>query len=199
MSFLTELKREKDVLVGNIINSYSQASLQHIADGEAWYPTAKSFVEEIGRYYHRPIDESAAIVATLSPRMTWSANLNVAVKFYEIVTKSKPRVNVGLGLQSRKAYNIFDTGQIDKYLTGVKVQSFYNSILGDKNDPVIDTWAIRVLLSVPTFSKTIKPNIYRFAQQCYVSAAEILNSYPSSVQAVTWTFFREYHGKKRSM
>lgn len=175
-------------LQSNILHYYNLAGKEEINAGLSWYKTANEICQEIGKFYHEPVEHVAGIMAALSPRVKWKVNIRFTGYFFHIVKNGKERINLGFSKNSLRAYNMYDTKSFVP--TTIKTYDFYKSILGDSDSAVVDIWAMRVALNQPKFQKTFKPDHYKIVQRAYIDAAKHTDLLPSELQAITWTVIR---------
>ncbi len=62
----------------NLTKLYREASASDIAQGLAWYPTARGIVADWSAHYGYSIQTIACVVAALSPQCEWKRNLIAA-------------------------------------------------------------------------------------------------------------------------
>jgi hypothetical protein len=177
------------IYVGNIINIWNQATEDQIVRGRAWYRTAHDLAELISG---GDVIMGAGVLAALSPQTEWSQNVRRAADAF---TDGRPSRHLGDAL--RKAQRIMN-GE-DPLLVlprDSKTWSFYRCIV-DPNDHdavVIDRHAHDVAAG-DTYGSRDRglSNRSRYASVAlaYARAASILGESPSTVQAVTWTVWRE--------
>lgn len=161
-----------------IIAAYTEASAEVRAAGASWYPAAAAECRDM-----LPADpeRAAAIVAALSPRLSWRANLLAA---RAVVRGETPRgvlrANVG------KAQRIAAGADPDVVLGGPKVRAFYRALVGDRDAVVVDVWAARVAgVAAPDTERR-----YHRAAASYRIAARTLGVPVAHVQAATWIHAR---------
>ncbi len=107
--------------------AFLQANLQEKAMGFHWYLDSHNYLEEMAKFFKKPLPLVCGIVAVLSPGMSWSANVNLA---YQLI---KGKGSVGhmqtkpscYGLNLKKAQRMLKTGKVFPYLHGPKVEQFY--------------------------------------------------------------------------
>lgn len=181
--------------------------------GGAWYLEAYRIAVRLADTYGFTTAQAAAVLAAVSPRMSWPRNQLVA----ERVLRETRRHNGLSDLDCAKAIGgalvtisllpavKIARGQlIDSTLTGVKRRSFYNNILYPftSDDVTVDTWMQRVPMHATT-GMTLKDSL-RFlggrakstngAGAGYVAIADAVRVVasqmgvtPSTIQAAYWT------------
>ena len=156
----------------NIAAWRATASAEDIDRGRDWYPMARSVARQLAARYGVGIDTAAGVIAALSPRCSWSANMAAA----EAVLREHadgvtlPPLPGVYGGNIRKARNIAAAGdnyprcngtRVGKrgglvqcagrahsgpaadYLHGPKVTEFAATIGGKRDGRVVDVWATR--------------------------------------------------------
>jgi len=154
------------------------------------------------------VDRAAAVIAVLSPQETWTRNVELAREAYRLARGawSVTALAAGLGTlgaSARKAARLLLTSEpTDEIVGGPKVTAFWHTI-ADPLDPfavVVDRHAFDVAVGRVTDDETRQRGLSgkRYEQACdvYRRAAAILSKEgtpvsPATVQAVTWTVWRE--------
>lgn len=188
MNLTEKITENFDACVGNVLGYYEQATAKNIEDGLNWYPKAYNICEEIANFYSRPVEEVANVVAIMSPRNRWRVNIDYAIRIYDNAKLRRKPLNLGVAFATPKAHDLIYRGV--NRISGPKVISFRNCILGSKSDVCVDTWALRVVYNEPEFKKTFKLGTYKAAQSVYRAAAEMLPVTPVQLQAITWCVIR---------
>jgi hypothetical protein len=194
--------------VRNIISVYRQAFDHEVEAGTRWYKEAREFCEQLADKSNGKVHWTtvAAIVAVLSPGVTWDRNkLDAEDLILKYLTKGKkvnPYRYATYPVNVSKAEDIYATDpayesyyNIIKGKAGFKTASFFTNILGDLSVVTVDRHAYKVANNiyeggaVPMHAKR-----YRDTASAYVKAAEILDIPPAIVQAVTWVTYRRLSG-----
>lgn len=121
---------------------WSEITPEAIAEGERWYPNARSLVFEWSMEYGMAEEAVAGVVAALSQRCHWRTNLERARAVLD--GEDFPG---GLGRAAAKAVAIRDGADPETTLghKAWKVKAFYHALLGDDDAAVIDTWMLTAL------------------------------------------------------
>lgn len=133
-------------------------------------------------------ERAAAIIALLSPRLAWRANMAAATAII-----GGGRTTLGLGAQRAKAYRMMAGGKVTWQRMGrqrVKVWSFFRAIMGDPDAVTLDVWAVRAL-GVPISSGWLdSEGTYDMMAEAYREAARRLGIGAAECQAITWVVVR---------
>lgn len=168
----------------SILRYYAQATPVEMAEGSAWYPTAHTFAVGLAERYSLTLQQSAGIVAALSPQVSWGLNQRLAVLL--CATGTAP----GLGKNVRKAATILNGQPSDETLGGPKVRSFYANITHPLGSAVtVDRHAIALANDHPISAKPGRaPTLaeYHVTADAYRRAAKRVGRPVAEVQAVTW-------------
>jgi hypothetical protein len=187
----------------NVTAAYRLASVDDRVEGRSWYATARAVAESLD-----PEDPSraAAVIAVLSPRLSWRKNIEAARDAY---AGRAPRV---IGANARKAELILAGADPEDVVSGPKTRAFWRTI-ADPSDPravVVDRHAVSVAvgrnLDDAERGRLLgKVGAYDAVADAYRRAARILSREygtqlsPAEVQATTWLYWRReraaaFHG-----
>jgi hypothetical protein len=218
----------------NVTRVFRQANADDRAAGRDWYGAAHDLAATLadafearetwadGEESYTPdaLSRAAAVIAVLSPRLSWPRNVQVAWQAYETFHQcraSREQFVAALPVLNRNAGKAWDilSGTIlpDDALTGPKTRAFWQTIADPYNAlaVVVDRHAIDVALGQVTNDvirgKALgRKGAYDALATCYRRAARIISLElgehwtPAAVQAVTWTYWRRtraaaYHGE----
>lgn len=183
----------------NILRVYYSASAAEVAEGLAWYDSARQFCEQLAVRYACSLKVAAGIVATLSPGASWEKNQSDAELVCAAFEKNTwvgsayfPKVGTYGDANRVKCQKIWQT---ESEPTGQKVNAFYRCILGDYETVCVDRHAVSAMLMEPQELK-LKEAGYQRAQAHYVAAAFQVRQHitPAQLQAVVWVVWRERSG-----
>ena len=192
--------------VRNIKAIYELASAAEIAEGMAWYGTAKSIATLIAGQYGIPANQAIGVLAALSPRNKWTRNVidcEQLIGAYVAAGSEQARLvkTCTFGANKAKAIKILESGletlptALD-ILSGPKLREFASCIAG-LDECCIDghAWCIwqgsRVTLAdVPSIGVKLRREI----KADYARAAADLGLKASELQAITWVTWRRIHG-----
>lgn len=195
------------VSVRNVTAAFRKSTPDDRIAGLSWYSTAREVAAVLDP--DNPV-KAAAIIAVLSPKLSWPKNVEAAQNIYA----GRP-VMGALGLNITKAKRIMAGGvgnQPEDVLSGPKVTAFWHTI-AHPDDPravVVDRHAVAVaagrVLDDATRNKFLRrKSNHDEVVACYQRAATILTREtgqtwtPAAVQATTWEYWRReradaYHG-----
>jgi hypothetical protein len=181
-------------MTDNILNVYRKCTRSDIAEGLQWYDYARDCAHDLAVEYGITLNVAVSVIAALSPRCAWERNINAAKIVLEHWRKDitdPDKIPAGVFKNSiRKAIKILQTGNIH-YLSGIKVKSFANNIVGSKHDVTVDTWAYKIAHgNIYGPSVTFNDNEYTSIAEAYSEAADKVGLAPREIQAITWVHAR---------
>ncbi len=187
--------------VDNILATYDGATKADIETGTYWYLDAHGIAKDIAHEHRTTPAVVAGVIAALSPRLEWGANLNLAHRFIASGGLQSGYLKVGLA----KAQRILDGDPetIETILGGPKVRAFYDNIAtaGRSDRVTVDRHAIDIArgrhqTDMTRGSLTVKQ--YEALADEYRTAARIIGGglFPAQLQAITWTAWRRQWGGK---
>lgn len=189
----------------NITRVYRDATDTDRAEGTSWYRNARALAEELDP---RDPVRAAAVIAVLSPRISWGVNARLARQAYGQYRASRP-IDAPwvfqlpcLRANSRKVLALLNGADPDTVVSGPKVRAFWHAIV-NPSDPraiVIDRHAFDVaageVLDDERRGKLLgRKGAYDGVCDLYTRAARILTKEygsltPVEVQATTWVTWR---------
>ena len=144
-----------------------------IEQGKNWYRDARAFSQWLAETYDVSLEQSAGVVAVLSPRVDWDTNMRTAIAVFANVRAGTGTISailaepgiVAYGANVEKALRILADGagycdagkecpkrrgMVDTCapIHGPKVSAFYRAILGH-DIGTIDVWACRAATIAP--------------------------------------------------
>jgi hypothetical protein len=178
---------DHETMVNQIVDAVNKASYAERYAGLTWYGRARQQCERLADEHKVSVETAVGVVAALSPSCPWEKNLEDACKlmcegkFARVTTYSTNR---------NKAWAIYRTGKPQDWLSGPKVNAFYNCILDPEDDysVCVDRWAIRVVNAGQEIPLTEKR--YNAIADAYRDAAQRLGLLPSQAQAISWLVYR---------
>lgn len=211
----------------NVLKTFWRATPAEFEEGREWYFRARTLAFELARTrkdycietMDREVSKAIAVIAVLSPQLSWDRNVDLAWLAYsryddavrrgatwlkdrdqrlEAMLTSWP----GLKTNGRKAMRILDGERPEDVVSGPKVTAFYYAIK-DANDPrgiVIDRHAFDVAVGRVMDDRTRgivlgRAGAYESFVRAYERATVGLRAFypnitPAEVQAVTWVVWR---------
>jgi hypothetical protein len=164
----------------------------------SWYSDAHIAIKDIAKDYNVSAESVAYVVATLSPALSWNANVESTLAFFDSwfggTGSSKRQTAYGTNVQKCVQYMF---GERKGVPTGQKVSAFYSNLLGDYSVVTLDRHAIRAARwgmrnlgkesgeqKICEAEFAVVGNAYRYAAGCVgVSVAEF--------QATIWVLFAQ--------
>jgi hypothetical protein len=172
-----------ETIVRRILATFDQATPSDIEAGATWYDEAHDIAADLAGRHGLSLEQSASVIAALSPRTTWARNIAGAVLFIESI-----EILPGLiGTNVARAR----TALVDGYNglgQGPKVASFARNIAGDHESVTVDVWACRVADLDETLLS--RKGAYQMVADAYRAAARRRGVNPATMQATTWVVAR---------
>lgn len=151
-------------------------------EGGEWYRLARTYARGVARARGVTLATAAGVLAAISPRMRWDANLRLA----DDILAGKQVTGV-FGANLVKAHRIMAGEKPLSVLGGDKVRAFYRAIMGDESSVVIDVWMLR---AAGWDKRTLTPREYARVAAALTEAAEAVGVSPADFQAIVWTQVR---------
>jgi len=203
----------------NIIRMFQKANKFEIAEGCQWYAHARQLCLEVANMRGLPLSKVVGVVAALSPRLSWSHNLEAADKLIDTwlsnqKIKSNPMYGVvgfsnvlldykgwGFPRNKEKAIAVLDCESSDPEVIAVivrgkaalKVNSFFWSILGSHDYVTVDGHAAGIAFGTRVVGVSLTATQYRVIAEAYLQVAEQLHLLPHQLQAITWLTYRRLY------
>jgi hypothetical protein len=155
-----------ETIVRRIIRTFDAATPSDVEAGARWY------------------EEAAAVIAHLSPRTTWSRNVEGAI----MLLTSGERANGIIGANFDRAYASLDYDYPLESFGGPKTKAFAANIAGDREAVTVDVWACRVADLDETLLS--RAGAYDAIAHAYRLAARRRGVDPATMQATTWIVAR---------
>jgi hypothetical protein len=178
-----------DYMVKRLVNHFNSATDRDISQGEKWYDAAREIAEALAIGTGYTVEQTASVIAVLSPNVAWDENVNSALlavegHFYHI-PHTKWR-GAGYGENKSKASDILD-GDLTR-LRGPKVTNFARGILGDTEACTIDLWMLRSIGCEDTM--TVTPKRWTAINAAIREAATECGYDTRTFQAIVWSKVR---------
>lgn len=181
-------------LAENIRRVYAQHGADERIAGMHWYDDANREARALSARYNVPVTHAAAVIAVLSPQVSWTRNVAMAREVFATGTTRGLRTNVA------KAERLATLdAHPDDVVSGPKVSCFYANILDPSGHEItIDRHAFDIAQGRRTDDKTRavlsnKGHYARYAQ-AYQLVADELGIGACQLQAITWVAWRRIHG-----
>lgn len=171
------------------------ATPEDLASGLGWYDRAR---EEATSLAYLPgcgsVKRAAGVIAALSPRCQWGANVNGAHAMIRAAVTSAPEpIVAGIATNRARAWRIANGEDPDAVLSGPKVRAFFANIMGDVDAVTVDVWATRAATG-RTDRDGLKRRRYRLIAESYRRAGARRGLHPRDAQAAVWTVYRRTYG-----
>lgn len=163
------------------------------AEGCAWYPAAWRECRRMSRAYNVTPERVAAIVAILSPRARWAANLRAA----DMLLSDSDAIRRGERKRLRRRYNVlpanvrrasvaYSAREYSAIVSGPKVSAFYRNITGDTDIVTVDT----IMAKAAGLGSVVSPKVRAAVVAACVSLADEYGLTPRDMQAAVWVAYR---------
>ena len=144
-----------------------------------WYRESRRTARALARKHGHTLSRSAGVIAALSPRTQWAANISGADHIL-----GGGDTGPGFNANVEKACRIRDGERPLQVLGGPKVTAFYRAIMGDKHAAVVDVWMWRAMGVAPGDVP------YAVAEAALREAASKAGVAVADFQAIVWTQVR---------
>ena len=167
--------------------------------GEAWYARAHSYAVDLAMTHKLSLDVASAVIAVLSPRMTWKQN---KVDAAAVCRGDTEHLYTAFSNNVAKAFRIVDTGDPDAVLSGRKVRAFWQNIKRPtlSDDGTLDYIMLVVLVPERYLHGYVQPygflarhGVYDAVCDGLREAARVLCVLPLVLQAALWIGERGDH------
>lgn len=181
-----DLERLTDTMHKACMEAVQQATDEQYVVGLTWYQNRQAMLQDWAEYYGRTLDQTAAIMAVLSPQLSYRKNVTAA---FNVITDRPPMHGLGLGV--RRAQNIADGKPIDDNIGGQKVTAFYRNLRHPMcpESVTIDVWMARVA-GLERDKDLERKGAYEAIAEGVRRAASDLGLVPNQVQAIAWIVTR---------
>lgn len=176
-------------VVARIVRTFDRATPSDVEAGARWYDEAGQLAGTLtSRAYSSGvlnIEQTASVIAALSPRTSWARNVAGAVA----LIVSGPQAARATGCMSRNVETARQARtQGFAALNGPKTARFARNIAGEREPVTVDVWAMRVIgLDDALLSRR---GAYDAVEAAYQSAARRRGVDPATMQATTWVVAR---------
>jgi hypothetical protein len=189
----------------NILNVFLAQPTYILTLGLNWYANAQEIIWNLGRDYGQPADVICAVIAVLSPGISWEKNIVAAELVLHYVCHSAPdhqlRTLPCYGHNLRKAIQIVRSGD-PRLVKGRKCQAFADNLKypDGSYQVTVDRHTVRAWLPVgaPRCAYNLPKKVYESCAYDYTLAATDLGLRPPQVQAVCWLAMKEKNKHEKS-
>jgi hypothetical protein len=156
----------------------ANATQEQREQARIWYPAARLQAHGLSIAAGWTLEQSAAVIAAYSPRVSWAHNVRLAWNH------ALGRDVKCLGASKRRAANAAQHG-FDGLGKGAKVNAFARNIAGISDSVTIDTWMLR-----PFGLKAANKSNYRTLANAVRELASREGIPASEMQALIWIVVR---------
>ena len=171
-------------VVAAILATFDRATPSDIEAGASWYADARELALMLGERSGVGTEHAAAVIAHLSPRLSWTRNVFAAT---ELLLSGVPAPGV-MSRSYARAEASLQSERPEDSLSGPKTLRFYRNIIGDSEAVTVDVWAARV--ACVSESDLRKRDVYDAVEHAYRLAARKRGVTPATMQATTWVVAR---------
>ena len=180
---------DHSVMVARLKEHFEYATVRDIHQGKHWYDDARAIADTLAVGTGYSVEQTASVIAVLSPNVAWDENVNAAIlavegHFYKIPWQSWR--GAGYGENKAKASDILD-GDLTR-LRGPKVTQFAKGILGDREACTVDMWMLRAVGVEDTL--TVTPRRWTAIYNAISEAATECGYDTCTFQAIVWSKVR---------
>lgn len=175
-----------ETVVRRILRTFDRATAHDIEAGARWYDEAGELAAELSNGQDVTVAHAAVVIAHLSPRTTWTRNVEGAVS----LIRHGVQANGIMGaLYERALASLEFADPFDSFgPTAPKTASFARNIAGDREAVTVDVWAARV--ADLDESMLGRKGAYDAVAHAYRLAARRRGVDPATMQATTWIVAR---------
>jgi hypothetical protein len=175
-----------ETIVRRILATFDKATPSDLESGATWYNEAGTLAENMAGAHHMTVEQTASVLAALSPRTTWSRNVIGAAALLNGGADAARRVGC-IGANVKRAVRCVDQGYAGLG-NGPKTHAFARNIAGDREAVTVDVWACRVADLDET--RLGRKGAYDAVAHAYRVAARRRGVDPATMQATTWVVAR---------
>jgi hypothetical protein len=175
-----------ETIVRRILATFDKATPSDLESGATWYNEAGTLAENMAGAHHMTVEQTASVLAALSPRTTWSRNVIGAAALLNGGADAARRVGC-IGANVERAVRCVDQGYAGLG-NGPKTHAFARNIAGDREAVTVDVWACRVADLDET--RLGRKGAYDAVAHAYRVAARRRGVDPATMQATTWVVAR---------
>ena len=179
--------------VSAVLDIYARCLPAEKANGISWYWTANRFARKVSALTSKRPETVAAILARISPQITWAENKKAALEIAagDVASAGYPD-NIAraydIAAEDSEAAIAREVLPTSKYARP-KISAFYRNIANPETVGLVtvDTWAARIWVGdVDLTNLTVSAGESSRIQADYTSAAHIAGLLPQEIQAITW-------------
>ena len=183
---LAKIGLNVEQVVKRISRCYNRATDRQVVDGMVWYDEAVTIATTLAAESPYTVDQVAAAMAHLSPRLRWSQNV-FAIKALVLTGELPAYIMSGPAERARLALVAANpAGTFGK--KAKKTLNFSRNVSGCQQSVTVDVWAANVV-GVSESELTLT-GVYEAIAHCYRLAAKRAGVTPAQMQAITWVVVR---------
>jgi hypothetical protein len=177
---------KEETMSHRLIQLFTRADAEDIAQGERWYPDAQRIVSEWSEHFGHRESTVACIIAAISPQCEWTRNLIIA---HDVLLRRPQSVGgaVHRFVDIARRIERDEASSLTMYFKGgPKVKSFAENLMGNMDVVTVDTHATQAALGDASRTIPLTPARYQPFSAAYVIAAHACNRTPAEFQAIVW-------------
>lgn len=169
-------------IVARILRTFDRASSSDVESGARWYDEAGDLAATLAARNGYSVEQTASVIAALSPRTTWSRNVAGAILLVDDDEVLPGLIGRNVEVARDALAHGFDA------LNGPKTSRFARNIAGDRESVTVDVWAARVA----DLDENLlgRKGAYDAIEAAYRTAARARGVDPATMQATTWIVAR---------
>lgn len=167
-----------------ITEAYRLADTETVSAGSSWYREAQELAIELANESGHTVEQCAAVISHLSPRVKWDLNVTAARELVLNGTRAKGIMTAPF----ERAMKGFVSANPVETFGGPKTLRFFKNIVGDESVVTVDTWILKVVGM--TDKELGRKGIYEAIESAYQGIAIELGITASALQAITWCVIR---------
>lgn len=188
--------------VDNILSTLDRATDDDVTSGMYWYVSANALTWSLD---HVSPVRAAGVIAALSPRLSWTKNMEYAGIAYDLkgygITPEILSYIPTLNNSRTKALKMVNGAHPRDVLgNGPKTNAFFDNIANPYTSRrvTVDKHAFDIAMNARTgYNNVITNKMYAILENAYVEAAYVADLMPLQVQAITWVAWRNIHYRVR--
>lgn len=173
-----------ETLVRRILATFDRATPTDLEAGARWYDAARELATTLALESGRTVEQTAGVIAHLSPRQSWTRNVVGAVT---LIRESRRAPGI-MSREYGRATLALTAVDVESTFGGPKTLRFWRNICGDVESVTVDVWAARV--AGVTQEQLARVGTYDALESAYRAAARRRGVDPVTMQATTWIVAR---------
>lgn len=175
-----------ETVVKRIMRAFYKASEAEFVLGLCWYNDAQYIVNTLAADSQYTVNQIAAAMAHLSPRLRWKQNVD-SIEQLVLLGKVPNYVMSGPAKRAEAALQAANP-ELTFGKKALKTLNFSRNVSGCANSVTVDVWAARLCGVSEAQLKLV--GVYDALAHCFRLAAKRAGVTPAQIQAITWIVVR---------